>query len=165
MKNFVALDFETANQYLTSVCSVGVVIVRDGQIVEKSHHLVRPQPDFFSRWASDSHGITTDDTSKAPLFPDVWKVIASKIDGLPIIAYNKNFDEECLKRCHELYKMQYPDYSFECTLSAARRKFPALPNHQLHTVSSHIGYKMRNSEHALADAEACAEIAMKVLQD
>lgn len=29
MKNFAAIDFETANQQRTSVCSVGIVIVRD----------------------------------------------------------------------------------------------------------------------------------------
>ena len=30
MDNFAAIDFETANNERTSVCSVGVVIVRDG---------------------------------------------------------------------------------------------------------------------------------------
>lgn len=33
MKDFAAIDFETANEQRTSVCSVGVVIVRDGEIV------------------------------------------------------------------------------------------------------------------------------------
>ena len=36
MKNFAAIDFETANQQRTSVCSVGIVIVRDGEIVDLS---------------------------------------------------------------------------------------------------------------------------------
>jgi hypothetical protein len=31
MKDFAAIDFETANQQRTSVCSVGIVIVRDGE--------------------------------------------------------------------------------------------------------------------------------------
>ena len=34
MENFAAIDFETANEQRTSVCSVGVVIVRDGEIVD-----------------------------------------------------------------------------------------------------------------------------------
>ena len=33
MDNFVAIDFETANNERTSVCSVGVVIVRNGEIM------------------------------------------------------------------------------------------------------------------------------------
>ena len=35
MKDFAAIDFETANQQRTSVCSVGIVIVRDGEIAFK----------------------------------------------------------------------------------------------------------------------------------
>ncbi len=35
MQNFAAIDFETANMYRTSVCSVGLVIVRDGIIADK----------------------------------------------------------------------------------------------------------------------------------
>jgi DNA polymerase-3 subunit epsilon len=31
MKDFAAIDFETANQQRTSVCSVGIVIVRDSE--------------------------------------------------------------------------------------------------------------------------------------
>lgn len=39
MDNFVAIDFETANNERTSVCSVGVVIVRNGEIVDSFIHL------------------------------------------------------------------------------------------------------------------------------
>jgi DNA polymerase-3 subunit epsilon len=38
-----------------------------------------------------------------------------------------------------------------------------LPNHQLHTVAAHCGYDLRNHHHALADAEACAKIAMQII--
>ena len=33
MKDFAAIDFETANNERSSVCSVGIVIVRNGEIV------------------------------------------------------------------------------------------------------------------------------------
>ena len=36
MRDFAAIDFETANEQPSSVCSVGVVIVRDGEIVDVS---------------------------------------------------------------------------------------------------------------------------------
>ena len=42
MDNFAAIDFETANNERTSVCSVGVVIVRDGEIVDKFYSLIQP---------------------------------------------------------------------------------------------------------------------------
>ena len=43
MRNFAAIDFETANGKRTSVCSVGVVIVKDGKIVNKIYRLIRPE--------------------------------------------------------------------------------------------------------------------------
>ena len=40
MINFAAIDFETANGKRTSVCSVGVVIVREGKITNKIYRLI-----------------------------------------------------------------------------------------------------------------------------
>ena len=52
MKDFAAIDFETANQYRSSVCSVGVVIVRNGEVAEKFYSLIYPRPDFFTYWTT-----------------------------------------------------------------------------------------------------------------
>ncbi|MDR1762987.1 MAG: exonuclease, partial [Dysgonamonadaceae bacterium] len=69
MKSFAAIDFETANYHPSSVCSVGVVIVRDGQIVEKIYRLIRPEPEWYSYWNTQIHGLTAEDTQDAPVFP------------------------------------------------------------------------------------------------
>ena len=50
MKNFAAIDFETANLQRTSVCSVGIVIVRDGEIVDSYYSLIKPEPEYYSYW-------------------------------------------------------------------------------------------------------------------
>lgn len=44
MDNFAAIDFETANNERTSICSVGVVIVRNGEIADRFYSLVHPVP-------------------------------------------------------------------------------------------------------------------------
>ena len=49
MKDFAAIDFETANEQRTGVCSVGIVIVRDGDIVDHYYSLIRPEPDSIHR--------------------------------------------------------------------------------------------------------------------
>lgn len=46
MKDFAAIDFETANRERSSVCSVGAVIVRDGRIVDSIYRLIRPRPHY-----------------------------------------------------------------------------------------------------------------------
>lgn len=163
MKNFVAIDFETANHHRTSICSVGVVIVRDGKVTDKFYRLIKPYPNYYSPWATECHGLSSQDTADALLFPEVWAEIALLVKGLPLVAHNKGFDEPHLIKCYEHYGMSYPNYTFLCTLWASRRCFRELPNHQLHTVSAHVGFDLDNHHHALADAEACAMIAIKIL--
>ena len=164
MKDFAAIDFETANGKRTSVCSVGVVVVRGGEMTDSFYSLIRPRPNFYSLFTTAIHGLSYEDTAQAPDFADVWKQIAPRIEGLPLVAHNSPFDEGCLKAVFDLYGMPYPGYTFYCTCRASRRIFGRrLPNHQLHTVSAACGYELENHHHALADAEACARIALKLL--
>ena len=163
MENFAAIDFETANYERSSVCSVGVVIVRDGEIVDSFYSLIQPEPNYYRYRCSQVHGLCCDDTDDSPVFPDVWAQIEPMIEGLPLVAHNKAFDESCLRAVFRVYQMDYPDYEFYDTLQAARIKMPHLDNHQLHTVAAACGYCLENHHHALADAEACAQIAIELL--
>lgn len=164
MENFAAIDFETANEQRTSVCSVGVVIVREGEFVDSYYSLIRPEPEYYTYWNTRVHGLTLADTAKAPIFPFVWQEIEPLIEGLPLVAHNKGFDESCLKAVFKTYNMDYPDYDFHCTLSTARRLVKGLPNYQLHTVAAYFGYDLQCHHHALADAEACAWIAREIIE-
>lgn len=164
MKDFAAIDFETANECRSSVCSVGVVIVRDGQIVDSFYSLIHPEPEYYQWFCQQVHGLSVEDTEDAPVFPYVWEKISPKIEGLPLVAHNSPFDEGCLKEVFKVYQMDYPDYEFYDTLSASRKHFGySLPDHQLQTVAAACGYDLINHHHALADAEACAHIALKIL--
>ena len=44
MTDFAAIDFETANEQPCSVCSVGVVVVRGGEVVDTFYSLIHPEP-------------------------------------------------------------------------------------------------------------------------
>ena len=155
IRDFIAIDFETANQQPSSVCSV---------------------------WCQRVHGLSQCDTDDAPVFSKVWQQLEEKIAdvffsdqqsiddlryqiaSIPFVAHNARFDEGCLKAVFRVYQMDYPDYRFYDTLAAARRQFGhSLPNHQLHTVAAACGYDLQNHHHALADAEACAAIALYIL--
>ncbi len=164
MQSFAAIDFETANECPSSVCSVGVVIVRDGEFIERFYSLIHPEPEYYKWFCQRVHGLSEADTGDAPVFPYVWEKIASHIEGLPLVAHNARFDEGCLKAVFKVYQMDYPDYQFYDTLAASRKHFGcSLPNHQLQTVAEACGYDLTNHHHALADAEACAVIALQIL--
>ncbi|MBR5056670.1 MAG: 3'-5' exoribonuclease [Bacteroidales bacterium] len=164
MMDFAAIDFETANECPCSVCSVGSVVVRGGEITERFYSLIHPEPDYYQWFCRRVHGLGPEDTDDAPVFPRVWERIEPLIEGLPLVAHNARFDEGCLKSVFRVYQMDYPDYQFYDTLAASRRHFGySLPNHQLQTVAAACGYDLTNHHHALADAEACAVIAMELL--
>ena len=164
MTDFAAIDFETANECRSSVCSVGIVVVRGGQIVDSFYSLIHPEPDYYQWFCQQVHGLGPEDTDDAPVFPKVWEKIAPIIGDLPLVAHNSPFDEGCLKEVFKVYRMDYPDYTFYDTLVPSRRIFGnRIPNHQLQTVAAACGYDLTRHHHALADAEACAHIAIKIL--
>jgi DNA polymerase-3 subunit epsilon len=164
MKNFVAIDFETANECQTSVCSVGIVVVRNGKMADKYYSLIKPEPDYYKWFCQKVHGLCEEDTCNAPVFPKVWEQIEPLLGNLPLVAHNSPFDSGCLKAVFRCYGLDYPDYTFYDTLSASRAYFgDTIENHQLQTVAAACGYDLRHHHHALADAEACAAIAIKIL--
>ena len=55
------------------MCSVGVVIVREGEFVDSFYSLIQPEPNYYLYWNTMVHGITKEDTEDAPVFPYVWK--------------------------------------------------------------------------------------------
>ena len=73
MKDFIAIDFETANECASSVCSIGAVLVRDGEIVKTFYSLIRPEPDYYKWFCQQVHGLGHEDTDDAEVFPFVWR--------------------------------------------------------------------------------------------
>ena len=57
MLDFVALDFETANKFKNSACSLAVITVKDGQITKKAYSLIKPPFMSFDDECIEIHGI------------------------------------------------------------------------------------------------------------
>ena len=50
-----------------------------------------------------------------------------------------------------------------CTFHLARRVWPELPNHRLHTLAAHIGLEFRH-HHAQADVEAAGRVLVAMMK-
>ena len=109
MDNFIAIDVETANNEPASICAIGAVKVEDGMIVDRFYSLVKPEPNWYIRYFSESvHGISRSDTDSAPTFDRVWEemcgqfgICCDDMDSVVFVAHNKMFDERCIKRLTE----------------------------------------------------------------
>lgn len=166
MNNFVAIDVETANYQPTSICAVGAVKVVNKCIVDRFYQLVKPKPNWYVKnFSEEIHGIYHSDTCDKPCFDEVWSNLKSFIGELPLVAHNKSFDERCLRATCLSYQLSFPENGFFCTLTKARREIPRhlCSSHSLPSVCEFLGIPFNNHHNALADAEACAKIAISIL--
>lgn len=167
MDNFIAVDVETANQHRTSVCALGAVKVKDGVIVDSFYSLVHPYPNFYlSHFTDNIHGISRKDTDNAPPFNQVWNEFTKWAGNLPFVAHNSRFDRGCLNACLHHYGLEpLGNHPFFCTLEKARTTIPRsiCASFSLPHLASFMGIPFHNHHNALADAEACAKIAITLL--
>ena len=163
--DFTALDFETANGFRGSPCSVGLVRVRDGQPVERAYWLMRP-PAGFDRFDARNvgiHGITAAQVAGAPRFAEVFGDMADFIGSDPLVAHNAGFDLGVIESALEVSGRDIPRFDYACSLVMARRTYE-LPSYALPVAAVEAGHPLENHHDALADAEACAWIMIDVLE-
>lgn len=156
--NFIAIDFETANNERHSACSLALVVVRDNQIVDTFYTLIKPETPFSSR-NIDIHGIRPEDVAKAPKFDEVWPHIAPLFSpNHLVIAHNAPFDNGVLLSTLRYYRIQTPHYLSLDTVRTSRKLFPNMKNHRLNTVAAELAIPLNHHHNALDDSLACAKI-------
>ena len=113
--DFIALDVETANAGLASICQLGTVTFHSGQVVDQWQTLVNPE-DYFDGINVAIHGITPEMVEDAPTFPQVAGVLRSTLKGHVVVSHMP-FDQVALSRAAERYRLP----NLECTwLDSAR---------------------------------------------
>ena len=161
--NFVAIDFETANNDRFSACQIGIVLFdRLGIQFEKKIN-IRPPSEYFLH--SDIHGITWYDVQDEPTFEMVWPEIEDLLSGSDyLVAHNASFDRSVLEACCEYYNLFYRSRPWLCTFRDVARSFwPHLENHKLPTVCEELGIPIVHHD-GLSDARACAKIIIAAYQ-
>lgn len=163
--NFAVIEANVANGQPSSICSLSVVIVRDGKIVKKYHRFVKPTPLSFDKKMMDMNYITKNDVMNAPSFPEVWREIEHDISGLPLVGYNPSFEEYCLEATFLSYGMEWPGLKFHNALQASRHLFDKeLSTKRLQTVAGASGTSATKEKlDSLSIAEEIATIALQVL--
>lgn len=159
--DFTAIDFETANGSSASACSVGLVKVRDGRIVDRASWLIRPPMghDEFSHWNVRIHGIRAEDVVDAPLWADQQADIMAFADGDTFVAHNVGFDKGVLRAAAIASGMPVPDSSWTCSLRIARKTYH-LDSYRLPVAAMAAGFEGFTHHDAGEDAEACAAIVV-----
>ena len=70
--DFIAIDLETATWKKSSICEIGIAIVKDSKVVETKSWLVKPFRNWYDSFNISIHGITPDMTKDSPFFKEDW---------------------------------------------------------------------------------------------
>jgi DNA polymerase-3 subunit epsilon len=154
MRDFVAIDIETAHVKRWSICQLGLAIVENGVIKETFTELVQPPENEYSFWNTMIHGLKKEDTKDKPHFPEVWEKLKHKIGGRKLVVHNAGFDISCLQETMKYYKMEKMNLDYACTYEMAQQK--------LNLACNSLGITFSKHHDAERDAIACAQIFLKL---
>lgn len=157
--DFTAIDFETANSSPASACSVGLVRVRDGEVVATAGWLIQPPAghDDFQDWNVRIHGIRPEDVRTAATWSEQFDRLCSFAGADVLVAHNAGFDLNVLRRASEATGGDCPPYRSLCSLQVARKIYE-LDSYRLPVAAAAAGFGDFSHHDALADARACAQI-------
>ncbi|QCH27957.1 exonuclease domain-containing protein [Clostridium tyrobutyricum] len=163
--DFVAIDFETANNNYSSACSLGIVGVKNNEIYKKDYFLIHPPTLDFSEKNISINGITPKDIENAPLFPEIWNNINSYFDDNILIAHNAAFDMSVLKNCLSEYDLSMPDFNYICSIPISTRLCRGKGiGKSLEDRANYFGIDLGHHHNSLDDAMACANLVIECIK-
>ena len=157
--NFTAIDFETANGSAASACSVGLVKVRDGRVVDTASWFIQPPigHDVFNEWNIRIHGIQPTDVVGAASWIDQLADLVSFAEQDALVAHNAGFDMGVIAAACTATLIATPEFAYACSLQVARKTYH-LDSYRLPVAAMAAGFEDFQHHDALADAQACAAI-------
>ncbi|MCU1579121.1 MAG: polymerase subunit epsilon [Rhodoglobus sp.] len=157
--DFTAIDFETANNSAASACSVGLVKVRDGRVVDTAYWLIKPPLgyDAFLEWNVRIHGIMQVDVADALLWSEQLPDLIAFAENDNMVAHNAGFDMGVIAAASAASFVPSPSYDYLCSLQVARKTYN-LDSYRLPVAAMAAGFEDFTHHNALADAQACAAI-------
>lgn len=162
---FSVLDVETTGLSARNnrVIEIGIVKIKNLKVVDRYTTLINPGcdiPYFITQFT----GIANSDVAYSPCFYDTAEEIEEFIGNSVMCGHNLSFDEGFLR--YEFIRNGFEPLSNLniCTLKLSRKIFSSLNSKSLGSVAKYLGIKNRDSHRALSDAEATAQILIKLIK-
>jgi DNA polymerase III subunit epsilon len=152
------IDIETPNEKNDKVCSLGIIAIKDNQILLSKNFLINPDCTFCDNNIK-IHGINPAMVIDMPKFPEVWEEVKPFFTNGIVVAHNALFDIPVICKTLSFYGINIPDIYYFCTMQYSKQC-----NHlsnKLADLCSEYGIELILHHNALHDALACKNLFYK----
>ena len=156
IKDYISVDIENPNTRGNSICSIGIIIVKDNKIIDKKYSLINPE-DRFDINNSKITGLTYADVKDAPTFKEYWKIIEDLFKNNIIVGHNITYDLSVISKALERYDIDAPVFNYYCTFKLSR-KYINTNSYSLDSLCDLLKINLDNHHNALEDALASQQI-------
>jgi DNA polymerase-3 subunit epsilon len=162
--DFVAVDVETANADISSICQIGIASFRDGELVDAWVSLVNPE-DYFSPFNSSIHGIDEYQVQDAPTWEGVLPQVTSRLQDRIVVSHTP-FDRMALARACERYELTGCECAWLDSARVVRIAWPRFSRsgYRLSNVAAHLGIEYRAHD-ALEDARCAGLVLLRAVAE
>ncbi len=160
MYDYIALDIENPNRRGNSICSIGIIMVKNGQVVDKIYSLINPE-DRFDRKNIEITGISDEMVISAPNLVEYWKEIGHLLEEYTIVGHNIQYDLNVISKSLDRYNLPIPSFKYVCTYSTSKFLLSE-QSYALGYLCNNIGY-IYNQHNALEDAQASVHLFQYLL--
>ena len=143
---FIAIDVETANPDMASICQIGLVACQNGRLSDEWKTYVDPK-DYFDGFNVSIHGIDESVVRGAPTFAELSDTLHSHLDGKVVVCHT-HFDRVALSQAARRYEINAPECTWLHSASVARRTWNACAwrGYGLSKVCEIIGYQFKHHD-------------------
>jgi DNA polymerase-3 subunit epsilon len=160
---FVAIDVETANADMSSICQLGMAHFVGGEILEEWKTYIDPE-DYFDGINVSIHGIDEMTVRGAPTLPVIADQLFGYLDNRVAVCHT-HFDRVAVLQASNKYGLRPPSCVWLDSARVARRAWEqfASRGYGLASVCSFLGYEFAHHD-ALEDAKAAAHIVLAAIE-
>ncbi len=161
---YVIFDLETTGFYpgKDKITEIGAVKIKNRKIIDKFSSFINPERGIPTK-VQELTNITPEMVVNAPTIDKIIPDFLDFIGDSVLVAHNADFDIGFLKYFAKKSNFEVNNTSVD-TLELTRTLFPQLKNYKLDTLANEFKVPLRGHHRAVNDAEATAEIFVKLIE-
>jgi len=162
--NFVAIDVETANASMASICQIGLARYSDGEVVEEWKTYIDPE-DYFDAMNISVHGIDEEMVIGAPTLPEIFNELHGHLNNHVAVCHT-HFDRVAINQAIEKYELKNLNCTWLDSARVARRAWEecAYRGYGIANICQRLGYEFQHHD-ALEDAKAAGYVLLAAIKE